>query len=385
MSGKVGDYGTVNSAAYREQRVLFAKHPRMGTVKRTPELLRQWRGYRNSPIGLWEAVAAFQRGDVGAADGLVYAMYPAIKSIINKYGRKAFVNYADCVQEGIAGLFEGAARFDLTTENMPFSYLYDYVRGEIQRFIIIAGEAIRIPVRIAEKHRARASLRCTVVFSEMEFDWNRDPSQGFEELIVDNADPADEALDADLIERTIPLLGQWLMKFAPSPTNATMMLEYYGNDKTLKEIGDIYGLSRERVRQLNQDTIKKCRRVAEGHLGLKFEDYPTFGAWIADACNVFLSMRIDALAETLTTEVDIARREVLKREAEQRRAERLRKANLEKKIEALRAKERAKEAKRELKLAKAWAPAGVTDEAALVMYKLRDDRYALRAPHRRRQ
>jgi RNA polymerase sigma factor (sigma-70 family) len=399
MAGTKGDYGTVNSAAYREQRALFAKYPRMGTVERTPELLRKWRGYRNSPIGLWEAVAAFQRGDVGAADGLVFAMYPAIKSIINKYGRKAWVNYYDCVQEGIAGLFEGAARFDLTTENMPFSYLYDYVRGEIQRFIIIAGEAIRIPVHIAEK-RGKVGMQASVVFSEMTFDWDREPSQGFEELIVDNADPADEALDADLIERTIPLLGRWLMKFAPSPTNATMMLEYYGNDKTLKEIGDIYGLSRERVRQLNQDTIKKCRRVAEGHLGLKFEDYSTFGAWIADACNVFLSMRIDDLAETLTTEVDIARREVLKREAEQRRAERpvelekvrnarmrkrLRKANLEKKIAAMRQKELAKEAKRELKLAKAWAPAGVTDEVALEMYKLRDTRYELRAQHRRRR
>ena len=372
MAGTPGDYGTVNSAAYREQRVLFQKHPRMATVQRTPELVRKWRGYRNSPIGLWEAVAAFQRGDVGAADGLVYAMYPAIVSAIKKYGRKAWVNYPDCVQEGIEGLFEAAARFDLTTDKMPFTYLYDYLRGSIQRYLSNAGEAVRIPTYIADHHRARAGMQCTMVFSEMTFDWDRDPSQGFEELILDNADPADEALDADLIERTVPVLASWFLSTLPE-TNAVMMREYHGG-KTLQEIGDVFGLSRERVRQIIELSLGKCRRLAEGQLHVDADEYPMFSGWLVDACESFLHISF-APPETRTMEEVVAGREAIKREREQQKKDELLRAKLARTNRKRRAARRMAAQQR---LGERFPPISDEEADAGVRYKLSGPRIARR-------
>lgn len=357
------EYGSAGSSSYSAQRLVYERFPRMRHVEWTTERKAEWRKCRRDPDLLWNAVYEFQAGHEGAADALAFVMFPAIVSVVRRYRAKGWANYNDCVQEGIVAVFEGAARYELARDASPFTYLFGYIRGGVGRFLANAGEVVRVPVH---RFKSNVGRQYSVVFSEMQFHWKDDPSTAFEEMIADAGDPADVALDEHLIEQTTPLMARWLLSKVPK-VNAAMMLEHAGG-KTLQEIGDAFGLSRERVRQLIEQGLAKCRAIADDRLHAVVGEYPTYSGWVADACEGFLHMTGEQADQPLTLEEAVIFRDA-QRLAAKRRIEFAEAALKKAQYNRARVKKRKQRMAEQTRLVERFPPISDEDAAAGVRYK----------------
>lgn len=198
----------------------------------------------------------------------------------------------DLVQDGNAGLIEAARRFDYRRGNKFSTYATWWIRQGILRGIADRGRLIRLPVHRAMAARgvelarqrhltlvgeepnpeeisaqmgiapsmAEELLRDTAPITSLDTPLLEDDAGTMGDLI---ADPASE----DLEERTITavLLGEMEAALGDLPVREQRVLALrYGlaedGPHTLSEVGRIMGISRERVRQIEERAIRLLRR-----------------------------------------------------------------------------------------------------------------------------
>jgi RNA polymerase primary sigma factor len=222
-----------------------------------------------------------------------------VVSIAKKYQRRGVcgLSLLDLVQEGNLGLMRAARGFDPESGNKFSTYATLWIRQAIERGIADKGQVVRIPVHIHERinviSRIRRELEMEGVPATTETIANRTsgrtkmtPSQ-IEELLLyaeapisiespivgDNdkdvsivADfipdtkaesPEEEAITQDLEMRVDKLLDRLPER------SAKVLRMRFGIGKyrphTLEEIGEELGVTRERVRQIQEEAIRRLR------------------------------------------------------------------------------------------------------------------------------
>jgi RNA polymerase primary sigma factor len=265
----------------------------IGTRGSTPEAIVSAAGFPE-----WiHRIAVAERAAGAARNAFVKANLRLVVSIARRFnhGRMAL---ADLIQEGNLGLIKAVQRYDYRRGFRFSTYASWWIRHAISRALADKGREIRLPVHMIDAHHRIAKAR-----RELTAQLGRQPST--EEVSQSTQIPGDkiEKMRCWMLEQPLSMdrpvgdeegrtLGEVLedpdreeISFVATmeqeavtsgvsdllgelrPIEADILRQRFGlgteQELTLKEIGDRYKLSRERIRQLQEQALCKMRRALQ--------------------------------------------------------------------------------------------------------------------------
>lgn len=236
-------------------------------------------------------VGAARREIAAARERIVKAHLRLVVSIARKYQRRSSLDLLDLIQEGNMGLMHAIEKFDYRRGVKISTYAVWWIRQSIVRAIADQGRTIRIPVHMSE-HAAKVMRERRRLYQKE----GREPAAAeiatrmgtplarVEQVLSLVQEPT--SLDAPIGEDGDASLGDLIE--APdtvdphAATEASALAEIVGEaladltpreqrilrlrfgiggaaDQTLEEIGKEFGVTRERIRQIEAKALEKLR------------------------------------------------------------------------------------------------------------------------------
>jgi RNA polymerase primary sigma factor len=242
-----------------------------------------------------DAIARRARaGDKQALSQLVRANLRFVVSVAKRYQNRG-LPFADLVQEGNVGMVTAAKKFDPDQGVKFISYAVWWIRQAILASLARQSRSVRLPL-----NRATELARVLRVSEDLKQKLDRDPtpaeiagpaelqestvvmllalnvaevrldapvgdsedSQLIDRFLVDESD-VEEAVDATILKEHVTLALQNIR-----PRDARVLRLYYGlqgeSEHTLEQIGQLLGVTRERVRQLRDRALQDIRNSEFG-------------------------------------------------------------------------------------------------------------------------
>jgi RNA polymerase primary sigma factor len=233
-------------------------------------------------------------GDEEAKRKLIESNLRLVMSITRHY-TKAGVPLLDLIQEGNLGLIRAVEKFDYRLGFKLSTYATWWIRQAITRALADQGRTIRVPVHVTDQVRRVLRERRNLAQK-----LNREPT--LEELAKESGFPPERVRNLlELVEEPISLetpvgdgeslYGDLIEDTSTAGPDAATALELrheelltalsrlderlarvvafrFGLDgdkpKTLEEVGELLGITRERVRQLETRALRELRQAAPG-------------------------------------------------------------------------------------------------------------------------
>lgn len=237
----------------------------------------------------------------GARQRLIRSNLRLVISIAKRY-RGQGLTFLDLIQEGNVGLMRAVDKFDYRQGNKLSTYATWWIRQAITRALSYQSRTIRLPVHMGERLRRvrqvsvqlerelgrkpepeeiallldlsleqmERVLRAPTYTISLEKPVGEDGENQLGEFIEDEEipPPVDLILDEELHEQLQEVL--WKL---PSRERRIVDLRFGlsdGDPRTLQEIAEEFGLSRERIRQIEGEVLRKLRHP---HFSRKLRSY----------------------------------------------------------------------------------------------------------------
>ena len=250
-----------------------------------------------------ELAVGIRAGDEESMNRLVRANLRFVVSVAKKYQNQG-VNLSDLINEGNLGLMRAAKRFDETKGIKFISYAVWWIRQAILQALAEQSRIVRVPLnRAGELHRvgkqaaallqdlgrepthleiaqglgiSEAEVSRTMAISHTHLSLDAPMTPGEDNSLIEHlADSSNMAPDEETFEKAlIETVHQSLLIL--KPREARVLRMYFGLDgdepMTLEVIGEVLGVTRERVRQIKDRALLKLRhhskkRALESFLG----------------------------------------------------------------------------------------------------------------------
>ena len=242
-------------------------------------------------------IQQFRAGDRWAADKLVTSNLRFVVSIAKKYQHLG-LPLADLINEGNIGLINAIDQFDETRGVKFSSYASWLIKRQIFQALADKSKIVRIPIKrvlsLLKQHRKLTQLSSQLRQNDASSDTLRhiekqmeqikrklnssypylsldaplvsgDDASSFMDFVSEDEENQPDRIvlkkmDQDFVRRSLSNLHD---------RERTIVEMYYGltneEPKTLKEIGEKFGITRERVRQIKENAIDKLRQSLHVH------------------------------------------------------------------------------------------------------------------------
>ncbi|MEW6157456.1 MAG: sigma-70 family RNA polymerase sigma factor [Verrucomicrobiota bacterium] len=241
-----------------------------------------------------ELAARIKKGDKKAREQMIKANLRLVVKIAHDYEGLG-LPLLDLINEGNIGLMKAVERFDPAKGGKLSTYGSWWIKQSIKRALANQSKTIRLPVHLVDKisKMRRTAMRLQEVFgreptdeelgeelgitasrvaqlrtaairpASLDAPIGDDDSNNFAEVVQDeNADTPYEQLE----EKTVTKMLHEMVKTL-DPREATILRYRFGLDggpeKTLEEVGEKFGVTRERVRQIQNIALNKLRKMIE--------------------------------------------------------------------------------------------------------------------------
>ncbi|MBK7231752.1 MAG: sigma-70 family RNA polymerase sigma factor [Saprospiraceae bacterium] len=245
-----------------------------------------------------ELAKLIKQGDQSALERLTKANLRFVVSVAKQYQNQG-LSLSDLINEGNLGLIKAAQRFDETRGFKFISYAVWWIRQSILQALAEQSRIVRLPL-----NKVGSLNKINRAFSELEQEYEREPSA--EELATLLEIPTEEvettlgvaarhvSMDApfvegednsllDVLENDSTPATDSMLEYKDSlrreieralgtltDRQADVIKLYFGlgleHPESLEDIGDKFGLTRERVRQIKDKAINKLRSTTRSKL-----------------------------------------------------------------------------------------------------------------------
>lgn len=241
-----------------------------------------------------ELAGRIDRGEKAARDKMIESNLRLVVKIAKRYINRG-LPFLDLIEEGNLGLIKAVERFKLSKECRFSTYATWWIRQSIERALVNQSRTIRLPVHVSDDINRMlkvtrelvqklnrepsikevsaqmlvnaAYVRRLMVLLKKTYSIERPMGENSDYFLIDTIEDTSTVSPSVLLEdiNKFELVSNWLDSLSENERKIiSMRFGLYDKDpQTLDIIGRSFGVTRERIRQIEAKSLEKLKKMLE--------------------------------------------------------------------------------------------------------------------------